>query len=103
MITRLSKIYGKEVYSISGARIGRIADVAIDVDTRRVSDLFITNLDQAFKKKNDLENKKGVIFSYSGIKNIQDIVLISDIRQRVKEMGEEATAAGERESPIYEK
>ncbi len=85
MITKLSRIFGKEVFTIQGSKVGRVVDVAIDVDTRRVSDLFISNLDAGFSKKYDLDGRKGVIFSYSGIKNISDIVLVSDIRPRVKE------------------
>jgi sporulation protein YlmC with PRC-barrel domain len=100
MITKLSKVFGKEVHTTSGARVGRVADVAIDVNTRRVSDVFITNLDQTFQKKYDLEGKKGIIFSYSGIKNIQDIVLVSDMKPRKKET-EEAPKPPEESSQEY--
>jgi sporulation protein YlmC with PRC-barrel domain len=85
MISKLSKVFGKEVYTNSGARVGRVADVAIDVDTRSVSDIFITNLDSAFQKKHALEDKKGILFSYGGIRNIQDIVLISEMKPRHQE------------------
>jgi sporulation protein YlmC with PRC-barrel domain len=97
MIIKLSKVFGKEVHTISGARAGRVADVAIDVDTRRISDIFITNLSEDFQKKYDLEGKKGIIFSYSGIKNIQDIVLISNFKPRAREPEEIAPAQEEME------
>ena len=95
MITKLSKVFGKEVYTSSGARVGRVVDVAIDVDTRSVSDLFIANLDSAFQKKYELEDKKGIIFSYSGIRNIEDIVLVSDMRPHIMDSEEAAPATPE--------
>ncbi|MFV2040696.1 MAG: PRC-barrel domain-containing protein [Candidatus Hydrothermarchaeales archaeon] len=95
MITKLSKVFGKEVYTTSGAKVGRIVDVAIDVNTRSVSDIFISNLDSAFQKKQGIEDKKGIIFSYSGIRNIQDIVLVSDMKSVFTETREEAAAAEE--------
>lgn len=102
MITKLSKVFGKEIYTSSGARVGRIADVAIDVDTRRVSDIFISNLDQTFQKKHSLEGKSGVIFSYSGIKNVQDIVIISEIKLGLKETEVETTVPEEQSPGIFE-
>lgn len=102
MITKLSKVFGKEVYTSSGAKVGRIADVAIDVDTRSVSDLFITNLDSAFQKKHALEDKKGILFSYSGIRNIEDIVLISDLKPRHQESEEAPSDAAENPQDIPE-
>jgi sporulation protein YlmC with PRC-barrel domain len=102
MITKLSKMFGKEIYTGSGAKVGRVADVAIDVDTRRVSDIFISNLDQTFQKKHELEGKSGVIFSYGGIKNVQDIVIISEIKPRIKETEVETTGPEEHTPGIYE-
>ncbi len=95
MITKLSKVFGKEVYTTSGAKVGRIVDVAIDVNTRSVSDVFISNLDSAFQKKEGIEDKKGIIFSYSGIRNIQDIVLVSNMKSMFTESNEGAAAAEE--------
>jgi sporulation protein YlmC with PRC-barrel domain len=102
MITKLSRVFGKEVYTISGSKVGRIVDVAIDVDTRRVSDIFVSNLDQGFQKKYELEGKKGMIISYSGIKNVQDIVLISDVRHRIKETEPSASISEEQALGILE-
>jgi sporulation protein YlmC with PRC-barrel domain len=102
MITKLSNVFGKEVYTNSGARVGRVADVAIDVDTRSVSDLFITNLDSAFQKKHGLEETKGILFSYSGIRNIQDIVLVSDMKPRLQETIEAPSAPADTPQDIAE-
>lgn len=94
MITKLSNVFGKEVYSLSGTRVGRVTDVAIEVDTRRVSDILISNLDQEFKKRHGLEGRKGVIYSYKGIRSVHDIVLISDIKTpKIQESEEQPPVA----------
>ncbi|GBE17925.1 PRC-barrel domain protein [archaeon BMS3Abin16] len=101
MITKLSKVFGKEVYTTSGARVGRVVDVNIDVNTRSVSDIFISNLDSAFQKKQGIEDKKGIIYSYSGIRNIQDIVLVSDMKPLISESVDESAAPEEPASEAY--
>ncbi|MFQ5800101.1 MAG: PRC-barrel domain-containing protein [Candidatus Hydrothermarchaeales archaeon] len=102
MITKLGKVFGKEVYTVSGARAGRVTDVAIDVDTRRVSDIFVSRLDPAFQQKYELEGKKGIILSYSAVKAVQDIVLVSDMKPRVKESEAEIPTAEEHTGVIEE-
>jgi len=89
MITKLSKIFGKEVYTLSGARVGRVVDVAIDVESRKVSEIFISNLDQSFQKAHELEGKKGIIYPYTGVRGVGDILLITEPKQKPKEKEEE--------------
>jgi len=101
MITKLSKVFGKEVYTNSGAKVGRVVDVAIDLNTRSVSDIFVSNLDSAFQKKQGIEDKKGIIFSYSGIRNIQDIVLVSDMKPIISESEEEVATSEEPAPEAY--
>lgn len=96
MITRLSKLFGNEVFTLSGGRMGRVADVAIDVNTRSVSDVYVSNLDHGFQKMHGVEGKKGVMFPYGGVKSIKDIVLVSNMRPLIPE-GEKETAVSEEE------
>lgn len=90
MITKLTKVFGKEVYTLSGSRVGRVEDVTIDVDTRKLSEVLISNLDPAFQKRYELEDAKGVILPYSGIRAVHDIVLVNNIKYRLH--GTEAAA-----------
>jgi sporulation protein YlmC with PRC-barrel domain len=73
-----------------------------DVDSRRVSDIFISSLDKTFQTKHNLEERRGIIISYNGIKNIQDIVLISDLKPRAPEPEGEVSAGEEQHPGIIE-
>ena len=97
MILKLSNLFGKEIFTVSGTKVGRVGDVAIDVETRRISDIFITNLDQEFQKRFGLEGKKGAVYPYNGIKSVQDIIVISDIRHRLTEEEPERERPAEEE------
>lgn len=102
MMAKVSKIFGKEVFTLSGARVGRIADVAIDVNTRSVSDIFISNLDSDFSKKHGTEGNRGIIFTYKGIRSIQDIVVINDVKPLETEVEQAQTDRAEQLRGIIE-
>jgi sporulation protein YlmC with PRC-barrel domain len=102
MITKLTKLFGKEVYTVSGAKVGMVADVAIDVDTKKLSDLFISNLDPTFQTKYELEDKKGVVLSYNGVRSISDIVLVNTIKHRLREAEDEPSVLEEPEQDVLE-
>ncbi len=95
MITKLSKTFGKEVYTASGARVGRVVDMAIDINTKKVSDIFIKNLDEGFQKKYALKDKKGVVISYDGVMAFHDIILVSNLRQFPEGSEKESPSEGE--------
>ncbi len=98
MITRLSKLFGNEVFTLSGGRMGRVADVAIDVNTRSVSEVYVSNLDPGFQKMHGVEGKKGIVFPYASVKSVRDIVLVSNMRPLMPEAEKEAVAPVEEQA-----
>lgn len=80
MLTRISKLLGKEVYALSGKRVGKIATLSLNIETKRLADVFISALDQEAARRYNLEGKKGIIIPYRGIRAIEDVAIISNIR-----------------------
>jgi len=80
MLTRISKLLGKEVYAVSGKRIGKIAALSLNIETKRLADVFISSLDAEASRRYNLEGKKGIIIPYRGLRAIEDVAIISSIR-----------------------
>lgn len=80
MITRVSEIFGKEVYTVNGKRVGKVFTLTLNVETKRIAEVYISNLDSKAVKKYNLEGRKGIIIPYRGVRAIDDIVIINEIK-----------------------
>ncbi|MFQ5974997.1 MAG: PRC-barrel domain-containing protein [Candidatus Hydrothermarchaeales archaeon] len=80
MVSRLTEVYGKEVYTVEGMHVGSLEDVSVEPESGRLGGLIISNVDRAFQGRLGIEGKKGFILPYSGVKAVGDIVLIGNIR-----------------------
>jgi len=87
MEIELSSLYGQDVYTDRGVYVGKIEDVSVDIQEKRISGLAVKNTNpNAF----DVGKKRGVIIPYRWVTAIGDIVLIKHVRRRVvKREGEE--------------
>ncbi len=80
MVSRLTEIYGKNVYTVEGMRVGSLEDVSVDTESGRLGGLRISNVDRSFKGRLGVEGQKGFIIPYSGVKAVGDIILIGNVR-----------------------
>jgi Uncharacterized conserved protein len=94
MEIELSSLYGQDLYTDRGIRVGKIEDVSVDIKEKRISGLAVSiENSNAFK----VGNKKGVIIPYRWVTAIGDIVLIKHVKKRVPESeAEEEKEEGER-------
>jgi len=80
MLTRITKLLGREVYALNGKKIGKIAALSLNVETKRLADVFISALDAEAARRYNLEGKKGIVIPYRGVRAIEDVVIINNIR-----------------------
>ncbi len=84
MIGEVSSILGLRVYTDEGRYVGRIADLAIDVDARQVKGLALTDVNRLL-----IETRaNGVIIPYRLVKAVGDIVIVKDVFKRVEKKKE---------------
>lgn len=82
MEIELSSLYGLDLYTDRGIRVGKIEDVTVDIKEKRISGLAVKNVNpNAF----NVGKRKGVIIPYRWVTAIGDIVLIKHVKVRVKE------------------
>ncbi len=80
MVSRLTEVYGKEVFTIEGMKVGSLEDVSIEPESGKLGGLRITNINKSFTGRLGIEGRKGFIIPYSGVKAVGDIVLIGNVR-----------------------
>lgn len=81
MQDEITRLVGRDVYSNNGVFVGRIEDVQLDIDERRISGLALgESNDELFETGGD----KGVIIPYRWVSAVGDIVIIKDIIERLK-------------------
>ncbi len=85
MIGEITSVFGLRVYTDEGRYVGRVEDLAIDINAKRVKGLAIVDVNRFL-----IETKaEGVIIPYRLVKAIGDIVIIKDIFKKKSEKTEE--------------
>lgn len=89
----ITTLVGREVYSNDGVFVGEVDDVQVDVlDERTVTGLALSRLnDELFADK--VGGNKGVIVPYRWVQAVGDVILVSDVVERLDEPTEEPEEA----------
>ncbi len=82
-------MFGLEVYTDRGKYVGRVDDVLLDVEDKRIKGLAVSNIDREFLGV----DTNGVIIPYRWVVAVGDIVILKHVFRRAKkkssdEMGE---------------
>ncbi|MFB6118537.1 PRC-barrel domain-containing protein [Halosegnis sp.] len=86
----ITSLVGREVYSNNGVFVGQVEDLRLDLDSERVTGLALTSLnDDLFHGR--AASARGVIIPYRWVRSVGDVILVSDVIERMKtEESEEA-------------
>lgn len=79
MVSKLSEITGRDIFTEEGNRVGTLQDITLDADTGRILGLLINRVDTEFSERIGIETGKGIVIPYSAVKSMGDIVLIRAI------------------------
>ncbi|OFV68641.1 photosystem reaction center subunit H [Methanosarcinales archaeon] len=81
MQIELTNLYGLNVYTDRGVRVGQVNDVAIDVNERKVSGIAVGNVNRDLF---DIGGERGIIIPHRWIVAVGDIVLVRHMSMRVE-------------------
>ena len=89
----ITALVGREVYSKGGVYVGEVEDVRLDLDTEVVTGLALHQLNGDLFAGID-DGARGVIIPYRWVRSVGDVILVSDVIERMTEEdgSEEATA-----------
>jgi sporulation protein YlmC with PRC-barrel domain len=80
----ITSLVGREVYSNNGVFVGEVEDLRLDLDTEVVNGLALSTLNPTLFETAET-GSKGIIVPYRWVRSVGDIVLISDVIERLKD------------------
>ncbi|SDG18696.1 PRC-barrel domain-containing protein [Halorientalis regularis] len=91
----ITALVGREVYSSNGVFVGEVEDVRLDLDDVQVTGLALHEVNHDLFGERARGNR-GIILPYDWVQAVGDVVLVSDIIERLRtpeeEQEEEITA-----------
>jgi sporulation protein YlmC with PRC-barrel domain len=85
MRAEITSLFGLSIYTSSGVYVGKLQDLVLDVEERKVTGIAISDINRELF---DLSSK-GVIIPYRWVMTAADIIIIRDVMQRYKKQKEE--------------
>jgi|TARA_B100001964_G_scaffold209173_1_gene242449 sporulation protein YlmC with PRC-barrel domain len=76
---------GLDVFTDEGLHVGLLEDLSVDPETGKILGIVIKNVDGKFLRAMEIETTKGVIIPFSGIKAINDIIVVKNVAYSLKE------------------
>ncbi|WP_292487599.1 PRC-barrel domain-containing protein [Methanohalobium sp.] len=86
MRAEISSLFGLNVYTNAGTYVGKISDMVLDVNNRKVTGLAVSDINREIF---DVPTK-GVIIPYRWVITSSDIVIIRDLVNKFKKLEKEA-------------
>ena len=78
MLEEVSELIGIQVYTNKGTFLGNVSNVILDIDSRNVDSLFITDTNPLL-----VEDSRNVAVPYRWVSSVGDIILLRFFPKRV--------------------
>jgi sporulation protein YlmC with PRC-barrel domain len=87
----ITTLVGREVYSNNGVFVGEVEDLRLDMQTETVTGLALGELNMELFR-GQVEGARGVVVPYRWVRAVGDVVLVSNVVERMREPEEEEAA-----------
>jgi sporulation protein YlmC with PRC-barrel domain len=87
----ITALVGREVYSNNGVFVGEVEDVRLDLDGVQVTGIALHRINSELFGDRATGNR-GVIVPYDWVQAVGDVVLVSDVIERIKPAHDEDEA-----------
>ncbi|GBE55045.1 MAG TPA: hypothetical protein ENH28_02240 [Euryarchaeota archaeon] len=78
MVSKLTELAGKDVFTEEGEHVGALKDITIDPLTGKVLAILIKDVGKEFFKKLSLEDVRGLSIPFKGVRAISDVVILKN-------------------------
>ncbi len=78
----VSELYGKQIISNDGKRIGTVEDIIMDFEKGLIASLLTTKIDNLIKSDNTAQLLKKNSISYERVKNVSETIIVSASEHR---------------------
>lgn len=76
MTILLSELYGKEIISNTGKKIGMVEDIILDFENGSISNLLLTKVDDLLRSKNTATQLAKSSVRYERVKSVSETIII---------------------------
>ena len=84
----ITSLVGREVYTNNGVFVGEVEDLKLDLDTQAVTGLAVGSLSRELFEQ-EVRQSKGVVVPYRWVRAVGDVILVTDVVERVREPDDE--------------
>ena len=84
----ITSLVGREVYTNTGVFLGEVEDLRLNLDTQQVTGLAMHELNRELFA-DEMATSQGVIVPYRWVQAVGDVVIVSDIVERIQDQKEE--------------
>jgi sporulation protein YlmC with PRC-barrel domain len=85
----ITNLVGREVYTNTGVFLGEVEDLRLNLDSQQVTGLALHELSRELFTE-ELATARGVIVPYRWVQSVGDVIIVSDIVERIQEQKEES-------------
>ena len=80
----VSELIGMDVYSNTGRWLGKVEEVCLDLETKRISTIYLESLSSMWASKNFIKTcfEKSILFK--NIKSIGEVIVLKSKKKKVK-------------------
>lgn len=84
----ITNLVGREVYTNTGVFLGEVEDLRLNLDSQQVTGLALHELNRELFA-DEMATARGVIVPYRWVQAVGDVVVVSDIVERLQNQKEE--------------
>ena len=84
----ITSLVGREVYTNTGVFLGEVEDLRLNLDSQQVTGLAMHDLNRELFA-DEMATSQGVIVPYRWVQAVGDIIIVSDIVERIQNQKEE--------------
>ncbi|MCU4750506.1 PRC-barrel domain-containing protein [Halobacteria archaeon AArc-curdl1] len=84
----ITSLVGREVYTNNGVFVGEVEDLRLNIDGEAVTGLALGGLNYELFG-DQVRGSRGVVVPYRWVRAVGDVILVTDVVERVKEPDEE--------------
>ncbi|MGC8669755.1 MAG: PRC-barrel domain-containing protein [Candidatus Micrarchaeia archaeon] len=77
MTILISDLYGKQIITNSGKKMGLVEDIILDIDAKSVSNLLLTKVDNLIRSQNTAALIAKNSVKFDKVKSISETIIIS--------------------------
>jgi sporulation protein YlmC with PRC-barrel domain len=74
----LSEMYGKEIITNSGRKLGKVEDLIVDFEKGSVSSVLLVNADELIRSENTARQLAKNSVKYERVKNVDNTIIVSE-------------------------